>query len=81
MEFAGVLVATGGLRSGLDAARALALGATLAGFASAFLSAANESAARTSHTVVRRLDMPPREKSWSIAALPLLLTKPVAIAP
>ncbi|HVM45464.1 MAG TPA: type 2 isopentenyl-diphosphate Delta-isomerase [Candidatus Thermoplasmatota archaeon] len=38
------LVATGGLRSGLDAARALALGATLAGFASAILTPANESA-------------------------------------
>ncbi|HUR70005.1 MAG TPA: type 2 isopentenyl-diphosphate Delta-isomerase [Candidatus Thermoplasmatota archaeon] len=38
------LVATGGHRSGLDAARALALGATLAGFASAILTPANESA-------------------------------------
>ena len=38
------LVATGGLRSGLDAARAVALGATLAGFASAILTPANESA-------------------------------------
>ncbi|MFA5860119.1 MAG: type 2 isopentenyl-diphosphate Delta-isomerase [Candidatus Thermoplasmatota archaeon] len=37
------VVATGGLRSGLDAARALALGATLAGYASAMLHAANES--------------------------------------
>ena len=42
--------------------------------------AANDSAARTSQTVVSRLAIPPREKSWSIAALPVLLTKPVAIA-
>ena len=38
------VVSTGGLRSGLDAARALALGATLAGYASAILKPANESA-------------------------------------
>ena len=38
--------------------------------------AANDSAARTSQIVVSRLAMPPREKSWSIAALPLLLDEP-----
>jgi isopentenyl-diphosphate Delta-isomerase len=38
------VVATGGLRSGLDAARALAMGATLAGYASAMLTPANQSA-------------------------------------
>lgn len=38
------VVATGGHRGGLDAARALALGANLAGFASAILAPANESA-------------------------------------
>lgn len=39
------VVATGGHRSGLDAARAIALGATLAGYASAILHPANRSAA------------------------------------
>ena len=32
-------------------------------------------------TVVSRLAIPPRENSWSIASSPVLLTKPVAIAP
>jgi len=41
--------------------------------------AANDSAASTSQIVVSRLAIPPRENSWSIAAFPLLLTKPVAI--
>ena len=42
--------------------------------------AANDSAASTSQMVVSRLAIPPREKSASIAGLPVRLTKPVAIA-
>ena len=41
--------------------------------------APNDNAARMSHTVVKRLAMPPRENSWSIAGTPLTLTKPVAM--
>ena len=42
--------------------------------------AANDSAASTSHTVVRRLAIPPRENNWSTVAFPVLLTNPFAIA-
>ena len=43
--------------------------------------AANESAPSTNQTVVRKARHPASEKSWSIASLPVLLTKPVAIEP
>jgi hypothetical protein len=36
--------------------------------------AANDKAARTSQTVVSKLAIPPREKSWSIPEKPVLLT-------
>jgi isopentenyl-diphosphate delta-isomerase len=42
------LIATGGHRNGLDAARAISLGATLVGFASAILTPANQNAAAAS---------------------------------
>ena len=42
--------------------------------------AAYDSAARTSQIVVRKLAIPPREKSSSTGAIPLALSKPVAIA-
>ena len=45
------------------------------------MTAAKDSAPSTSQTVVSMLAIPPRENSSSIASLPVLLTKPVAIAP
>ena len=45
------------------------------------MTAAKDSAPRISHTVVSMLAMPPRENSSSIVCVPLLLTKPVAMAP
>ena len=45
------------------------------------MTAAKDSAPRISHTVVNMLAMPPRENSSSTFGAPLLLTKPVAMAP
>ena len=42
--------------------------------------AAYDNAARTSQIVVRKLAIPPREKSSSTGAIPLALSKPVAMA-
>ncbi len=43
------------------------------------MTAPNDSAPRTSQTVVSMLAIPPRENRSSIAALPVLLTNPVAM--
>ena len=43
--------------------------------------AANDRAPSTSHTVVSRLAIPPRENNSSMTSFPVLLTNPVAMAP
>ncbi len=47
------LIASGGLRSGLDMAKALVLGASLCGMAAPFLSAAQQSSAEVEHLIKR----------------------------
>ena len=59
------LIASGGLRDGVDAAKALALGATAAGLARAFLLGARaDAASETAATLVRQL----RVAVWAAGA-------------
>jgi isopentenyl-diphosphate Delta-isomerase len=59
------LIASGGLRDGVDAAKALALGATAAGLARPFLLAArSDTASETAATLVRQL----RVAVWAVGA-------------
>ena len=74
------VVSTGGLRSGLDAARALALGATLAGFASAILHPANQGAPAASAFVEQvKLELRTACFLTSCARASDLATRPVVV--